>query len=315
MVPPAACPSLPPDGRPLMESCDPSVCFGGLGSGTFGSPRSPSTSGPREPGPWSFPSSTAPRSSFGVREHIHSWVFTLLQGVTEDHPSAASRFHASGFRQHCPSHGVLVPPAVASTKEPALPAVPPAGTLRLQGSGPLDALLPFEPSRRCRRGRSWDSNLQGFRPPGDPALFRADPSPPDRCSSEPRHASSALGRTRPSSEVITPREGPGKPSSGLSSRRESSPLRLRFRVAHRTDALLVFILPRALSTVIRRATVASRPLTRFAPIDSLASLDRRCASASCRIQCRLVSLETAGPPEVPSLFRPVSSRDPAALGY
>lgn len=86
-------------------------------------------------------------------------------------------------------------------------------------------------------------------------------------------------------------------------------------VAHRTDALLVFSLPRALSTVIRRATVASRPLSRFTPIDSLASLDRRCASASCRIQCRLVSLETAGPPEVPSLFRPVSSRDRAALGH
>jgi len=117
------------------------------------------------------------------------------------------------------------------------------------------------------------------------------------------------------SKRIRLREGPGEPSSGLCSLRESGPLHLRFRVVQGADALLVFILPRAFSTVIRRVTVATRPLSRFTPIDSLASLDRRCAPASCQTRCRLVSLETAGPPEVPSLFRPVSSRVPAALGY
>jgi hypothetical protein len=77
----------------------------GRSSGSFGSPRSPSTLGPHEPGPWSLPSSAAPRASFENTGPIHSWAFTLLQGVTRDHPSATSRSHASGFRSTVPLMG------------------------------------------------------------------------------------------------------------------------------------------------------------------------------------------------------------------
>ena len=45
-----------------------------------------------KPGPWSLPSLAAPRARLANAKHIHSWAFTLLQGVTEDHPSTASRF-------------------------------------------------------------------------------------------------------------------------------------------------------------------------------------------------------------------------------
>jgi hypothetical protein len=40
--------------------------------------------------------------------------------------------------------------------------------MRPQGSSPLDALIPFTPSRHFCQGRSWDCYLQGFSPPADP---------------------------------------------------------------------------------------------------------------------------------------------------
>jgi hypothetical protein len=45
-------------------------------------------------GAWSMEPSRARRASrsFPSARHIHSWAFTLLQGVTRDHPSTASRF-------------------------------------------------------------------------------------------------------------------------------------------------------------------------------------------------------------------------------
>lgn len=159
-------------------------------SGMFGLPRPPSTFGPREPGPWSLPSSAAPRAFSGARSTSTRGFSLSFRVSPKTTPVLRAVFTRPASDQHCPSHGVFIPSAVASTKEPVHPAVPPAGTLRLQGSSPLDALLPFEPSRRFRRGRSWDSHLQGFVPPGDPALFRADPSPPVRCSPHSRHASS-----------------------------------------------------------------------------------------------------------------------------
>jgi hypothetical protein len=42
------------------------------------------------------------------------------------------------------------------------------GTLRLQGSTLLTPSLPFTPSTHSWAGRSWDCDLQGFTPPGDP---------------------------------------------------------------------------------------------------------------------------------------------------
>jgi len=43
---------------------------------------------------------------------------------------------------------------------------------------PLDALIPFVPSRHLCRGRSWDCSLQGFTPPADPDSLSRIPSPP-----------------------------------------------------------------------------------------------------------------------------------------
>jgi len=50
--------------------------------------------------------------------------------------------------------------------------------LRPQGFYPLDALIPFVPSRHFCRGRSWDCSLQGFTPPADPDSLSRIPSPP-----------------------------------------------------------------------------------------------------------------------------------------
>jgi hypothetical protein len=250
-----------------------------------------------------------------IAEHVHSWVFTLLQGVTGDHPSGASRNTRAAPTNAVPLVGLSSLQRSRARRSRSFPAVPPAGTLRLQGSSPLDALLPFEPSRRFRRGRSWDSYLQGFAPLEDPGALSSGPEPSCRCSSQSRHASNVLDRTwsscRGGSDLrldrvsrlqgFAPFESPYLCASGLEIRRGRCPPG--------------FHPPQGSLHRVRRATVASRPLTRFTPIDSLASLDRRCASASCQTRCRLVSLETAGLPEVPSLYRPVSSRVPAALGY
>lgn len=48
------------------------------------------------PGPWSLPSPTAPRA-VSVAWHIHSWVFTLLQGMAGANPSTASPFTRSAL--------------------------------------------------------------------------------------------------------------------------------------------------------------------------------------------------------------------------
>jgi hypothetical protein len=62
-----------------------------------------------------------------------------------------------------PSHGVLLPAAVANAKGPLFPGDPTSpARLRLQGFDPLDALLPFAPSSHFWPGRSWDCHLQGF---------------------------------------------------------------------------------------------------------------------------------------------------------
>jgi len=47
----------------------------------------------------------APRS-FPFAKHIHSWAFTLLQGVTEDHPSTASRFTRPALTSTVPLMGL-----------------------------------------------------------------------------------------------------------------------------------------------------------------------------------------------------------------
>jgi hypothetical protein len=52
-----------------------------------------------------------------------------------------------------PSHGVLLPPAVISAKDPVfIRGLPRPQPLRPQGSSPLDALIPFTPSQTFPSG-------------------------------------------------------------------------------------------------------------------------------------------------------------------
>lgn len=145
--------------------------------------------------------------------------------------------------------------------------------------------------------------------------FEHVPSPPGRCSSRPPHASNGSDRTWSSSRWIRPREGPGEPSSGLFSLRESVPLHHLFRVKQRP-------MPSWFSSssgpspswsaeqpsLLVRSRAFSRPTPlRVSPVAAPQRL--------ARPESGVVSLETANPPEVLPLYPPVSSRVPAALGY
>jgi len=97
---------------------------------------------------------------------IRPWAFGVLQGHTVRPPPCrlASRLARLGS-----SHGVSLPSAVVSTKDPVFfQGFPHPRPMRPQGSGPLDALIPLVPSRHFCRGRSWDCYLQGISPPAAP---------------------------------------------------------------------------------------------------------------------------------------------------
>lgn len=145
--------------------------------------------------------------------------------------------------------------------------------------------------------------------------FEHVPSPPGRCSLRTPHASSDSDRTRSSSRQIRPREGPGKPSSGLFSLRESVPLCRRFRVEQRPMPSWFSSSPGpspSWSAEEPSLLVRSRASPRPTPLRlSPAAAPQRLA----RPESGVVSLETANPLEVLPLYPPVSSRVPAALGY
>lgn len=98
---------------------------------------------------------------------IRPWAFGVLQGI---HRKTGRRASPPVRRTPLgPSHGVQLPPAVTSAKDPVfIQGLPHPQPLRPQGSSPLDALIPFTPSRHFCRGRSWDCYLQGLSPPADP---------------------------------------------------------------------------------------------------------------------------------------------------
>ena len=78
-------------------------------------------------------------------EAIHSWAFTLPQGLIRDHSSAGSVRVTALFVQCCPSPGVFVPTAIASAKEPFTPGFP---TPRHVASSEFEPLVtPCSPSR------------------------------------------------------------------------------------------------------------------------------------------------------------------------
>jgi hypothetical protein len=165
--------------------------------------------------PWSLPH-IRPRSVVLYRYGaIHSRACVLLQGHHEKPPSRSRKTGAA-------SRGVSFPTAIASSKGPLFPRVPILGTLRLQGSSPLDAFLPIEPSTHLWAGRSWDSTFRALLLPRHRDLFRS-PEPSWRYPSDDLHASSALHRTRPSSRFMRPREGSSRPPSGPRPPRESVP--------------------------------------------------------------------------------------------
>lgn len=174
----------------------------------------------------------APRS-FQIAEHIHSWVFTLLQGVTEDHPSAASLDTRSALTSTVPLMGFSSLQRSTARRSrfswrfhPPTPCVFRVRTL----------LTPCSPSGLLAISGQAALGIPAFRASFLPEIrrsFEHDPSPPGRYSPRLSHASSAGNRPRSSSRWIRPREGPSEPSSGLYSLRESAPLCHGFRVVQR----------------------------------------------------------------------------------
>jgi len=120
------------------------------------------------PAPFRTPLPSAPRISLPSRVLPETTAVRRASLACSSHP-------------HSPSPGVLLPTAVASVKGPVIPGLPRPGTLRLQSSSSLDALLPFAPSHHFWSGRSWDS-------PSGPCSSRESgcsfelPSPPGSCS-------------------------------------------------------------------------------------------------------------------------------------
>jgi hypothetical protein len=130
-----SCPALPSGRLPLMESCVPcSVFVSDRGSGLFGLPRSPTTLVLSQPGPWSIPSTTAPRCPFKRRSHpllgFHSPTGCYRRLPPRCEPFSRQLVLLSVV----PSHGVLLPTAIARTKGPYTPRIPLPGTVRLQSS-------------------------------------------------------------------------------------------------------------------------------------------------------------------------------------
>lgn len=140
-------------------------------------------------------------------------------------PQRREPFFASGSDRRCPSHGVCRPfsghqlggsgsPGGSTRRHLASPGFsPPRRLAPLQAfqsflTGPL---LGFAPSglRSSRRSGALIEQTRAL-------LIVAHPAR--------AHASSVLARTRFSARWIRPREGPGEPSSGLCSLRESVPL-------------------------------------------------------------------------------------------
>jgi len=185
---------------------------------------------------------------------------------------------------------------------------PAVGTLRPQGSGPLSTLsLPFEPSSRCRPGRSWDSHLQGFSPPGNPALFRVV-----------RALLTLLAPHRRTLAVTSMGPAVVRGGSVLASRRvsrlqgfpcrESVPLRHWFMVAQRPMPSWFSSSLRSSPDVIRQRTVALRSALVLRPRSS--PLRVTTAVAPQRLagpRGGLVSLETASLSEVSPLGLPTDS--------
>lgn len=256
----------------------------------------------------------APRA-FQIVGHIHSWVFTLLQGVTEGHPSAASPFTRSALSSTVPLMGfssLQRSPARRSrfTRRfhPPTPCVFRVRTL----------MTPCSPSGLLGISVQAALGIATFRASFLPEIrrsFEHVPSPPGRCSPRTPHASSDSDRTRSSSRWIRPREGPGEPSSGLYSLRESVPLHHLFKMRQRpmpswfsssSGPSPSWSAEQPSLLVRSRASPRPTPL-RLSP----ATAPQRLA----RPESGVVSLETANPLEVLPLYPPVSSRVPAALGY
>lgn len=139
--------------------------------------------------PWSFrnlaPGGFPWTSRLGASSSalaIHSQVFTPPQGITRQHRRTAHGLR-SVTRIPAPLmgfHSLQRTPAQRSLLTPRLPH---PGTLRLQGSSPLDALLSFEPPNHFWLGRSWDSPFRALLLSKIRQHFRA-PEPSRRCSNQ-----------------------------------------------------------------------------------------------------------------------------------
>lgn len=124
-------------------------------------------------GAWLLESPPTPcrRCPFQSTEAIHSWVFTLPQGFTGDHPSVAS-VRVTAPSRRCPSHGVSFPYSEHQLKGAVRSGLPSPGHCVFRVRTSLDALLPFEPSNHFWLGRSWDSPFRAFLLPSSRGSFR-----------------------------------------------------------------------------------------------------------------------------------------------
>lgn len=114
-----------------------------------------------------------------------------------------------------PSHGVLLPPAVISAKDPVcFQGLPRPQPLRPQGSSPLDALIPFTPSRTFLHGAA--PGIAPFRALFLPLVRGLFPStePSWHCLTRSSNASNSCDGTHHQSRIATPRERVGGLPSG-----------------------------------------------------------------------------------------------------
>jgi hypothetical protein len=124
-------------------------------------------------GPWRvLPRHAEGAPLFESTEAIHSWAFTLPQGLAKEHPSTVSVRVTARYTALSLSWGFL-PYSDRQPKGAVSPgdSHPPARCVfRVRAS--LDALLSFEPSSHFWPGRSWDSPFRALLLPRIRTSFR-----------------------------------------------------------------------------------------------------------------------------------------------
>jgi len=163
-----------------------------------------------DPGPWSLPSPTAPRDVSNA-QHIHSWVFTLLQGMAGANPSTGRPDTRGASDPMLSLSWGFAPFSGRQLERSGQPGdFHITGTLRPQGSSPSRRLAPSRAFQRLLAGP-----LLGLQPSGPSSCrqvrrpFGTVPSLPDVTHPDRRTLAVTSDRTRFHDEGISPRERSG----------------------------------------------------------------------------------------------------------